>query len=167
MPTGRILLVEDEEKLRRVLQIELESAGFEVDGAANAEQAMPLAPFAQVIVTDLRLPGMDGLQFIQQLQARGVTASVIVITAHGSIETAVEAMKLGALDFLQKPFSLEHLATLVQKAMAVQFLRAENQRLREELDQRYRFDNIVGRGPSMREIFHTVERVAPTRATVL
>ncbi|MGH9638905.1 MAG: sigma-54-dependent transcriptional regulator, partial [Bryobacteraceae bacterium] len=131
------------------------------------EQAMPLAPLAQVIVTDLRLPGMDGLQFIQQLQARGVTASVIVITAHGSIETAVEAMKLGALDFLQKPFSLEHLATLVQKAMAVQFLRAENQRLREELDQRYRFDNIVGRGPSMREIFHTVERVAPTRATVL
>jgi DNA-binding NtrC family response regulator len=167
MPTGRILIVEDEEKLRRVLQIELESAGFEVDGAATAEQAMPLAPLAQVIVTDLRLPGTDGLQFIQQLQARGVEASVIVITAHGSIETAVEAMKLGALDFLQKPFSLEHLTTLVQKAMAVQFLRAENQRLREELDQRYRFDNIVGRSPSMREIFHTVERVAPTRATVL
>ncbi|HEX7361178.1 MAG TPA: sigma-54 dependent transcriptional regulator [Bryobacteraceae bacterium] len=167
MPTGRILIVEDEEKLRRVLQIELESAGFEVDGAPNAEQAMPLAPLAQVIVTDLRLPGMDGLQFIQQLQARGVTASVIVITAHGSIETAVGAMKLGALDFLQKPFSLEHLATLVQKAMAVQFLRAENQRLREELDQRYRFDKIVGRSPAMREIFHTVERVAPTRATVL
>ncbi|MGH9581944.1 MAG: sigma-54-dependent transcriptional regulator, partial [Bryobacteraceae bacterium] len=167
MPAGRILIVEDEEKLRRVIQIELESSGFEVDGASSAEQAMPLAALAHVIVTDLRLPGIDGLQFIQQLQARGVQASVIVITAHGSIETAVEAMKRGALEFLQKPFSLEHLTTLVQKAMAVQFLRAENQRLREELDQRYRFDNIVGRSPAMREIFHTVERVAPTRTTVL
>ncbi len=167
MAAGRILIVEDEEKLRRVIQLELESAGFEVDGAASAEQALPLAGFANVIVTDLRLPGMDGLQFIQQLQSRGIQASVIVITAHGSIETAVEAMKRGALDFLQKPFSLDHLTALVQKAMAIQFLRAENQRLREELDQRYQFGNIVGRSPAMREIFQTVERVAPTRATVL
>src|SRR5579884_1867205 len=110
---------------------------------------------------------MDGLQLIQQLQARGIPAGVIVITAHGSVETAVEAMKLGAADFLQKPFSLDHLATVVQKAMAVQALRAENQRLREQLDQRYQFDNMVGRSAAMREIFHTVERVAPTRATVL
>lgn len=167
MPSGRILIVEDEEKLRRVIQIQLESSGFEVDGAPSAEQAMPLAALAQVIITDLRLPGMDGLQFIQQLHARGIDASVIVITAHGSVETAVEAMKRGALDFLQKPFSLEHLTTVVQKAMAIQLLRAENQRLRGELDQRYRFDNIVGRSPAMREIFQTVERVAPTRATVL
>jgi len=76
-------------------------------------------------------------------------------------------MKLGAADFLQKPFSLDHLTTLVQKVMAVQSLRAENQRLREELDQRYQFDNIIGRSATMREIFHTVERVAPTRTTVL
>jgi DNA-binding NtrC family response regulator len=76
-------------------------------------------------------------------------------------------MKLGAADFLQKPFSLDHLTTLVQKVMAVQSLRAENQRMREELDSRYQFDNIVGRSPAMRDIFHTVERVAPTRATVL
>jgi DNA-binding NtrC family response regulator len=165
--SGRILVVEDEAKLRRVIQIELESAGFEVDGASSAEEATPLAAVANVIVTDLRLPGIDGLRFIQQLQTRSVQAPVIVITAHGSIETAVEAMKRGAFDFLQKPFSLDHLTTIVQKAMAMQFLRAENQRLREELDQRYQFDNIVGRSPAMREIFQTVERVAPTRATVL
>jgi DNA-binding NtrC family response regulator len=167
MPAGRILIVEDEEKLRRVVQLHLESNGFEVDGVPSAEQALPLAGLANVVITDLRLPGTDGLQFLQQLQARGAQASVIVITAHGSIGTAVEAMKRGALDFLQKPFSLDHLTTIVQKAMAVQFLRAENQRLREELDQRYQFGNIVGRSPAMREIFHTVERVAPTRATVL
>lgn len=167
MSAGRILIVEDEEKLRRVIQLQLESAGFEVDGAANAEQAMPLAPLSDLVITDLRLPGMDGLQFIQQLQARGAQAAVIVMTAHGSVETAVDAMKLGAADFLQKPFSLDHLSTTVQKVMAVQSLRAENQRMREELDRRYQFDNIIGRSSAMREIFHTVERVAPTRATVL
>ncbi|MBV9265975.1 MAG: sigma-54-dependent Fis family transcriptional regulator [Acidobacteriaceae bacterium] len=164
---SRILVVEDEEKLRRVLQLHLESSGFEVDSVATAEQALPLAPAVNLVITDLRLPGMDGLRFFQQLQQRGIQAGVIVITAHGSIETAVQAMKMGAADFLQKPFSLDHLTTVVQKALAVQFLRAENQRLREELDTRYQFENIVGRSPAMREIFHTVERVAPTRATVL
>lgn len=167
MPPGHILIVEDEEKLRRVLQLHLESAGFEVDAAGSAEQAFPLAGLANVIVTDLRLPGVDGLRFVQQLQSRGSQSSIIVMTAHGTVETAVEAMKLGAADFLQKPFSLDHLTTVVQKAMAVQFLRAENQRLRQELDTRYEFSNIVGRSPAMRDIFHTVERVAPTRATVL
>jgi DNA-binding NtrC family response regulator len=166
-PAGRILVVEDEDKLRRVIQLELESAGYEVDGVPSAEQALPLASLANLIVTDLRLPGMDGLQLIKQLHARGLPAAAIVITAHGSVDLAVEAMKLGATDFLQKPFSLDHLTTVVQKAMAVQSLRDENRRMREELDERYQFDNIVGRSAAMREIFHTVERVAPTRATVL
>lgn len=165
--SGRILIVEDEDKLRRVIELQLQSAGFETDGAASAEQAMPLVQLADLILTDLRLPGMDGLQFLQQLQARGVQAGMIVMTAHGSIETAVEAMKRGALDFLQKPFSLDHLTTVVSKAMDVQSLRAENQRLRDQLDQRYQFDNIIGRSPAMREIFRIVERVAPTKTTVL
>jgi DNA-binding NtrC family response regulator len=164
---SRVLIVEDEDKLRRVLHLHLESSGFDLDSVATAEQALPLAGAADLIITDLRLPGMDGLRFFQQLQQRGMQAAVIVITAHGSIETAVEAMKMGAADFLQKPFSLDHLTTIVQKALAVQFLRDENRRLREELDNRYQFENIVGRSPAMREIFHTVERVAPTRATVL
>ncbi len=164
---GRILVVEDEDKLRRVIQLHLESAGFEVDGTATAEQALPLATVADLVITDLRLPGMDGLQLIQQLQTRGIPAAVIVMTAHGSVETAVEAMKLGAADFLQKPFSLDHLTTIVEKVLAIQSLRNENQRMRQELDQRYQFDNIIGRSSAMREIFHTVERVAPTRTTVL
>ncbi len=167
MAVERILVVEDEDKLRRVVQLQLESAGFEVDGASTAEQALPLATLASLIITDLRLPGMSGLELIQQLQSRGIPAAVIVITAHGSVENAVEAMKLGAADFLQKPFSLEHLTTIVHKVMAVQALRDENRRMREELDQRYQFDSIIGRSAAMREIFHTVERVAPTRATVL
>jgi len=167
MPVGRVLVVEDEDKLRRVVQLHLESLGFEVDGAASAEQALPLVASANLVITDLRLPGIDGIQFIKQLQGRGASAAVIVMTAHGSVETAVEAMKLGAADFLQKPFSLDHLATLVEKVMAVQALRDENQRMRNELDGRYQFDNIIGRSAAMRDIFQTVERVAPTRATVL
>jgi len=167
MPVGRVLVVEDEEKLRRVVQLHLESLGYEVDGAASAEQALPLAAAADLAITDLRMPGMDGIQFIKQLQARGVAAAVIVMTAHGSVENAVEAMKLGAADFLQKPFSLDHLATVVEKVMAVQELRDENRRMRDELDGRYQFDNIIGRSAAMRDIFQTVERVAPTRATVL
>jgi DNA-binding NtrC family response regulator len=167
MPAGRILVVEDEEKLRRVVQLHLESLGFEVDGAPSAEQALPLAALANAVITDLRLPGMDGIQFIKQLQGRGVQPAVVVMTAHGSVETAVEAMKLGAADFLQKPFSLDHLTTVVEKVMAVEALRAENRRLRDELDGRYQFDNIIGRSAAMRDIFQTVERVAPTRATVL
>src|SRR5215475_3673424 len=95
---GRVLVVEDEDKLRRVIQLELESAGYEVDSAPSAEQALPLASLANVIVTDLRLPGMDGLQFIKQLQTRGLPVATIVITAHGSVDLAVEAMKLGAAD---------------------------------------------------------------------
>ena len=160
-------MVEDEEKLRRVVQLHLESMDFEVDGVASAEQGLPLAASADLVITDLRLPGMDGIQFIKQLHGRGAPAAVIVMTAHGSVETAVEAMKLGAADFLQKPFSLDHLATVVQKVMAVQALRDENRRMRDELDGRYQFDNIIGRSAAMRDIFQTVERVAPTRATVL
>jgi DNA-binding NtrC family response regulator len=167
MATGRILIVEDEDKLRRVVQLHLEASGYEVDGAPTAEQALPLAPLADLIITDLRLPGMDGLELMAQVQSRGLQTAVIVITAHGSIDAAVEAMKRGAADFLQKPFSLDYLTTVVEKVMSVKSLREENRRMREQLDQRYQFDNIIGRSAAMREIFHTVERVAPTRATVL
>ncbi len=163
----RILIVEDEDKLRRVLQLHLESAEYTVNGASNLQQALPLAASADLVITDLRLPGQDGLDLIRGMHTRGIQAAVIVMTAHGSVDVAVQAMKLGASDFLQKPFSLDHLTTVVEKALSIQRLRTENQELREQLDQRYQFDNIVGRSAAMREIFSTVARVAPTRATVL
>ena len=161
------MIVEDEDKLRRVVQLHLESEGFDVDGAPSAEQGLPLATMADLVITDLRLPGMDGLQLIGQLKARAIDAAMIVITAHGSVEAAVEAMKMGASDFLQKPFSLDHLTTVVERVMAVRSLQDENRRLRDQLDTRYQFDNLIGRSAAMREIFQTVERVALTRATVL
>ena len=163
----RILIVEDEDKLRRVIGLHLEGAGFDVDGAATGEQALPLTASADLILTDLKLPGMDGLTFLREAHTRNPSAAAVVMTAHGSVEAAVQAMKEGAADFLQKPFALDHLTTVINKVLSVQALRAENQRLREELDQRYQFDNLVGRSAAMREIFSTVTRVAPTRTTVL
>lgn len=167
MSKTRVLIVEDEEKLRRVIQLHLTSEGFEVEQAATAEQAIPLIANADLIISDLRLPKMDGLQLLKEIRERNIAISVIVMTAFGTVQTAVEAMKLGALDFLLKPFSLDHLSTVIQKAIEVRTLRSENQRLRQELDSRYQFDSLIGRSPAMREIFHTISRVAPTRATVL
>jgi DNA-binding NtrC family response regulator len=166
MPT-RILIVEDEGKLRRVITLHLESAGFEVEGSPDAEQALARAGSVDLILTDLKLPGMDGLAFLREVHSRNPQVAVILMTAHGSVEAAVEAMKEGAADFLQKPFSLDHLTTVINKVVGVQSLRAENQRLREELDQRYQFNSLIGHSAAMREIFHTITRVAPTRATVL
>jgi DNA-binding NtrC family response regulator len=165
--SARILIIEDEEKLRRVMELQLRTAGFDVDQAGTAEDGLKLADSAELIVTDLRLPGMDGLQLLSTLRERGLQTPIVVMTAFGSIETAVEAMKAGAVDFLPKPFSLDHLMAVVGKALELRTLRDENRKLREELGHRYQFDNIVGRSPAMREIFATVERVAPTRATVL
>jgi len=163
----RILVVEDEEKLKRVLELQLSSAGFEVEKAGTAEAALQLAERADLVLTDLRLPAMDGLHLLSAIRRQNSQTPVIVMTAFGTIETAVEAMKMGATDFLLKPFSLDHLMTVVQKALEMRALRDENLQLREELGRRYTFDNIIGRSAPMQEIFATIMRVAPTRATVL
>jgi DNA-binding NtrC family response regulator len=163
----RILVVEDEEKLRRVIELQLASSGFDVDKAAAAEEALRIVDRADLVLTDLRLPNMDGLQFLSLIRRQNAQVPVVMMTAFGSVETAVEAMKAGATDFLLKPFSLDHLMQVVYKALEMRALRDENRKLKEELGRRYEFDNIIGRSAIMQEIFATIERVAPTRATVL
>jgi DNA-binding NtrC family response regulator len=163
----RVLVVEDEEKLRRVIQLQLAGSGYDVDQAGTAEAGLQLAPAADLVLTDLKLPGLSGLDLLAALRRQNAQVPVIVMTAFGSVETAVEAMKAGAQDFLLKPFALDHLMTVVEKALEVSALRVENRTLREALDRRYRFDAIIGRSAAMREIFSTIERVAPSRATVL
>jgi DNA-binding NtrC family response regulator len=162
-----VLVVEDEEKLRRVIELQLKEAGLEVEQAGSSEEALKLVDRADLILTDLRLPGLSGLELLAALRRQDSHTPVVVMTAFGSIENAVEAMKAGAVDFLPKPFSLDHLMTVVTKALELRTLRDENRELRAELSQRYEFDNIVGRSQAMREIFATIMRVAPTRATVL
>src|SRR5690242_14533675 len=163
----RILVVEDEEKLRRVIELQLLSSGFDVDKAASAEEGLRIVDRADLVLTDLKLPNMDGLQFLNLIRRQNAQVPVVVMTAYGSVETAVESMKSGATDFLLKPFSLDHLMQVVHKALEVRALRDENRQLKEELGRRYEFDNIIGRSEPMQEIFAAVERVAPTRATVL
>ncbi|HEY1338396.1 MAG TPA: sigma-54 dependent transcriptional regulator [Bryobacteraceae bacterium] len=163
----RILVVEDEEKLRRVIELQLVSAGFDVDKAATAEDGLKIVDRADLVLTDLKLPQMDGLQFLGLIRRQNAQTPVVMMTAFGSIETAVESMKAGATDFLLKPFSLDHLMQVVHKALEVRALRDENTQLKAELGRRYEFDNIIGRSEAMQEIFATIERVAPTRATVL
>jgi DNA-binding NtrC family response regulator len=163
----RVLVVEDEEKLRRVIELQLVSAGFEVDKAPTAEEGLKIVDRADLVLTDLRLPRMDGLQLLSQIRLQNAHVPVIMMTAYGSIETAVESMKAGATDFLLKPFSLDHLMQVVNKAMEMSALRDENRQLKEELGRRYEYDNIIGRSEAMQEIFATIERVAPSRATVL
>jgi DNA-binding NtrC family response regulator len=163
----RILIVEDEDKLRRVLELQLVSAGFDVDKAATAEEGLRVVDRADLVLTDLKLPKMDGLEFLAVIRRQNAQVPVILMTAFGSVETAVEAMKAGATDFLTKPFSLDHLMQEVSKALEVRALRDENRQLKEELGRRYEFDNIIGRSAPMQEIFATIERVAPSRATVL
>jgi DNA-binding NtrC family response regulator len=163
----RILVVEDEEKLRRVIQLQLASAGYEVDLAGSAEEGIKVVDRADLVLTDLKLPNMDGLEFLSRIRLQNAHVPVIMMTAFGSVETAVEAMKAGATDFLLKPFGYDHLQQVVAKALEVRALRDENRQLKAELGRRYEFDNIIGRSPGMQEIFETIERVAPTRATVL
>ena len=163
----RILIVEDEEKLRRVLELQLMSAGFEVDKAASAEEGLKLVDRAAMVLTDLKLPHMDGQEFLALIRRQNAQVPVVMMTAYGSVETAVEAMKAGATDFLLKPFSLDHLMQVVHKALEVRELRDENRQLKAELGRRYEFDNIIGRSEAMQEIFAAIERVGPTRATVL
>ncbi len=136
----------------------------------TAEEGLKQAgaePGVDLVLTDLKLPGMDGLAFLEQLRAQNMLTPVIVMSAFGTVENAVEAMKKGAVDFLPKPFSLDHLTVVVEKALEVRKLREENRELREALGQRYQFENIIGVGPGMQEIFATITRVAPSRTTVL
>jgi DNA-binding NtrC family response regulator len=167
MHKATILVIEDEEKQRRVVGLHLASADYDVKAAGTAEEGWKLAGDVDLILTDLKLPGMDGLALLEKLKAQNSHTPVVVMSAFSTVENAVEAMKRGAVDFLPKPFSLDHLSVVVEKALEVSKLRDENRELREALGERYKFENIIGSSPAMQEIFATIMRVAPTRATVL
>ena len=167
MAKPTVLVIEDEEKFRRVIGLHLSTTGYEVKAAGTAEEGIKHAADADLVLTDLKLPGMSGLELLEKVRAQNAELPVIVMSAFGTVEIAVEAMKKGAADFLPKPFSLDHLTVVVEKALEVRKLRDENRDLREALGQRYQFENIIGRSAAMQDIFATMSRVAPTRATVL
>jgi DNA-binding NtrC family response regulator len=167
MPT--ILIVEDEAKMRRLLELNLGEDGFTTLSAGDAESGLKLLRenAVDLVVTDLKLPGMSGLEFLQAVKRQNATLPVVVMTAFGTVETAVEAMKAGASDYVLKPFSLGEMRMVVRKELDVHNLREENRSLREALGKRYEHPNVVARSKKMQEALATVERVAPTNSTVL
>lgn len=165
----RILVIDDDASLRRVLEYNLEEEGYEVLAAASGEEGMRLFEERQpgLLITDLKMPGMSGFDVLRQVKERSPDTLVIVITAFGAVETAVEAMRAGAYDYITKPFNREALKLTVRKALAFTGLSSENRRLKEELAERFDFRNIIGISDKMQRIFDIVRRVADTEATVL
>ena len=164
-----LLLVEDKNELRAMLRKALERAGYKVDEAPDGTAAIQKlrARRYQLVITDLKMPGASGLDVLRESKQADATIPVVVLTAYGSVEEAVAAMKDGAFDFLQKPVDLEHLKLLVQRAARQQELLRENLLLREEYSARYGFPRIVGEHASIREISRQIQRVAATDSTVL
>jgi DNA-binding NtrC family response regulator len=167
MPT--ILIVEDEAKMRRLLELNLGEDGFSTLSAGDAESGLKLLRenTINLVVTDLKLPGMNGLEFLHAIKRQNAALPVVVMTAFGSVETAVEAMKAGASDYVLKPFSLGEMRMVIHKELDVHNLREENRSLREALGKRYSHPNIIARSAKMQEVLATVDRVAPTNSTVL
>ena len=169
MADARVLVVDDEKSMRDLLAITLEKQHFEVtvaDGGQAAIATLRREPF-DVVITDLRMPTADGLQVLRAAKETSPESVVIVITAVGSTETAVEAMKLGAYDYITKPFKLDEINLIIRRALERKRLRDENFYLRKQLETQHRFDNIVGKSGRMAEVFDTIRKIADSPSTAM
>src|ERR1700732_3420764 len=164
-----LLLVEDKNELRAMLRKALERSGYTVDEAPDGSAAIQKVRARRylLVITDLKMPGASGLDVLRATKDADATIPVILLTAFGSVEEAVTAMKEGAFDFLQKPVDLDHLKLLVQRGARQQELLRENLLLREEFATRYGFPRIVGEHAAIREVSQQIQRVAATESTVL
>jgi DNA-binding NtrC family response regulator len=164
-----ILIIDDEPLMRLSITDALKAVGYEVRAAASGHEGMALLnkESFDVVITDLRLPGADGLTLLQACKQRSPRTEVIVITAHGSVDSAVEAMKLGAYDYITKPFSMDELLLIVERLSKVLALRQENLSLREELEGKFSFQGILGKNEQMRQVLQTVKSLAAGDSLVL
>ncbi|MBI4161315.1 MAG: sigma-54-dependent Fis family transcriptional regulator [Acidobacteria bacterium] len=165
----RLLIVDDEQGMRDLLSIMLRKEGYAVDLAATGEEALEKISrdVYDLIVTDISMPGVDGIGVLRRVREIAPDLPTIVITAYASTESAIEALKLGAYDYIVKPFDVEEFKIVIGNALERKRLERENQYLRRELHEQYRFEGFVGKSPKMREIFSLVERIAGTNSTVL
>lgn len=172
IPPRRILIAEDNpllcEQLKEVLAAE---EGVTVDTTGDGREALEMITRAErrysLFLTDLKMPGLDGIQLVEELQRRSAQVTVIVFTGHGSIQDAVQAMRLGACDFLTKPIDPEYLRLVVRRALRERSLQDEIMLLREQMQQRYSFQNILSKNPQLHAIFELINNVAQTTTTVL
>ena len=169
MTARRILIVDDEESFRHMLSVILIKEGYEVETASNGDEGLRKAvasPFDQILC-DIRMPHMDGLAFLQEIKRSGVEATIIVMSAYGTVDIAIEAMKLGAYDYISKPFKPDEIILILRKAEEREQLRKENQLLRKEVAREYSFENIVSKNERMRELFDIIKKVSRYKSTVL
>src|SRR5947199_2690596 len=164
-----ILLVEDEAPLRQAVAEQLTDRGYQVEQADSGEAAVArLSDFAfDIIITDLRLPGLDGSTVLEAAVKRYPDIIAIVVTGFGTVKDAVEAIKRGACDFVSKPFQIDELLHVLDSALEQRRLKSENAYLRAQLEERYRFEGIVGKSRPMAKLLQLLETVAPTNSTIL
>jgi two-component system NtrC family response regulator len=169
MSRGRILVVDDDESLRRVMQVQLEDLGYDVATAADGDSALGSLQLStrELVISDLKMPGMSGIDLLRKVRAGYPETIVVVVTAFGTVETAVEAMKLGAYDYITKPVHPDALELCVGKALQHLRLLEEVRTLRSTLDQKYGFENILGRSDALLYVLDQTARAAQTDATVL
>jgi DNA-binding NtrC family response regulator len=169
MTTGRILVVDDEINIRGALVTLLEKKGYQVRGAGTGEDALEQleTATADLVLTDLKMPGMGGMEFLRRLKQKWPDTGVLVMTAYGSIDTAVEAMRCGAYDYLTKPIDRERFPLAVEKALERHALAVENKQLKDRLETRKRFDHMVGESEPMQRLYSLVDMVADSDVTVL
>jgi two-component system response regulator AtoC len=169
METKRILVVDDEESMRHMLSLILKREGYAVLTAGGGEEALALVEgkLFDFILLDVVMPGMDGLALLKTLKDRKVDATVIMMSAHGNLETAVEAMKTGAYDYISKPFRPDEILLTLRKAEERENLRKENVRLRQEVSRDHSFGNIVGKSARMLQLFETIKKISDYKASVL
>jgi two-component system response regulator PilR (NtrC family) len=165
----RIIIVEDEETLRNTLASVLEEEGYEVskkNDAASAVEAIREENF-DLVITDLKMPGMDGINLLQKVMKMSPQTFVILMTAYGTVETAVEAMQKGAYDYIMKPFLFDDVLNKLKRLFQYKRVALENQVLRQELEERFDFFNIIGESPLIQKVIDLVRKVAPTRSNIL
>src|SRR6266550_1569068 len=167
--TRHLLLVEDEAALRKAVAEQLTDRGYHVEQADSGETAVErLADFAfDIIITDLRLPGIDGSAVVEAAVERYPDIIAIVITGYGTVKDAVDAIRRGARDFVSKPFQIDELLHVLDSSLEQRRLRSENAYLRAQLEERYKFEGIIGKSRAMELLFQLLETVAPTNSTIL
>src|SRR6266545_6833652 len=166
---GRIVVIDDEVNAATALETLLREDGYEVSRAHDARAGLALLEEtdADVVLTDLRMPGMDGIELLVKIKEIRPQTMVLLMTAYGTVKTAVRAMKMGAEDYLGKPIDVEELEVVLQRTLEKKRLLEETRVLRARLDQKYKFENLVGESPGMLQVFKTIRQVAPSSASVL
>ncbi len=169
MKKATILLIDDDDSLRRVMEFSLTEAGHKVETASSGEEGLRLFEKSSfdAVITDITMPGMNGMEVLARVRARDDALPVIMITAYGTIENAVQAMKEGAFDYITKPFNRDELRLTLEKALRLRRLEKENVELRAEVTDRYRFESIVGSSDKIKGVLDLAGRVAGSDATVL